>query len=126
MKKATKNIIQAICQVQLAALASLKEKPEEVDYLHFSVLGIEDLEVNILQVIEDRIEKWDQIHSNPSLILTLDEYQLGICMHILYAQESTWLELFTNNPAEGVNATWKIFDTMYKRFHPEVINFLKF
>jgi hypothetical protein len=53
-------------------------------------------------------------------------------MHILYSMEEEWLQLgetnsyFTIDAATGINDTWKILDSMYKRFHPEVVNFLKF
>jgi hypothetical protein len=132
MKKETKLILQNIAQIQIKALESLEQNPEGVDYLHFELLGINDLDIDILSVIRDRIQFWKNLESNPSLILTLNEYQLGIVMHILYSMEEEWLQLgetnsyFTIDAATGINDTWKILDSMYKRFHPEVVNFLKF
>lgn len=127
MKTETKAILNKIVDIQIQALQELQKNPDSVDYLHFGLLGINDIEIDILKVIEERIRFWEKIKENPTLILTLDEYNLGICMHILYQMEDEWMAKGgTLEVVYGVNDVWNIFDSMYKRFHPEVINFLKF
>lgn len=115
MKKELKEIIQELAQIQIEALLQLKASPYSVDQYQLHQL-IEYGDNDIIEVLENRIKYWKLIQEIPEAIMGISPYQLGVCTHILFTMEETWVQ---NNP-DGIIALWDLFDIMYQKFHPEI------
>lgn len=115
MKKELQQIIQELAKIQIEAFTQLKANPNSVDQYQLNQL-IEFNNQDVQEVLDSRIRYWKLIHDMPEAIVGIPEYQLGVCTHILFTMEETWVQ--TN--VDGVLALWDLFDNMYKKFHPEV------
>lgn len=115
MKKELQQIIRELAQIQIEAFQKLKANPNSVDQYQLNQL-IEFNDQDVQEVLDARIRYWELIHQMPEAIVGIPEYQLGICTHILFTMEETWVQ--TN--VDGVLALWDLFDQMYKRHHPEI------
>lgn len=115
MKKELKTLIQELADIQITSFEKLKAVPNSVDQYQLNEL-IEFNNNDILEVLDRRIRYWQFIKEMPGAITGIPEYQLGICVHILFVMEETWVQ--TN--VDGVIAMWDLFDDMYKKFHPEI------
>lgn len=115
MKKELKEIIQELAQIQIEAFLQLKASPDSVDQYQLNQL-IEYGDNDVIEVLENRIKYWKLIQEIPEAIMGIPPYQLGVCTHILFTMEETWVQ---NNP-DGVIALWDLFDNMYQKFHPEI------
>jgi hypothetical protein len=115
MKKELKTLIQELADIQITSFEKLKAVPNSVDQYQLNEL-IEFNNNDILEVLDRRIRYWQFIKEMPEAITGIPEYQLGICVHILFVMEETWVQ--TN--VDGVIAMWDLFDEMYKKFHPEI------
>lgn len=115
MKKELKTLIQELADIQITSFEKLKAVPNSVDQYQLNEL-IEFNNNDILEVLDRRIRYWQFIKEMPEAITEIPEYQLGICVHILFVMEETWVQ--TN--VDGVIAMWDLFDEMYKKFHPEI------
>lgn len=115
MKKELKTLIQELADIQITSFEKLKAVPNSVDQYQLNEL-IEFNNNDILEVLDRRIRYWQFIKEMPEAITGIPEYQLGICVYILFVMEETWVQ--TN--VDGVIAMWDLFDEMYKKFHPEI------
>lgn len=110
-----KMLIPELAEIQIEAFKKLKVAPNSVDQYQLTQL-IELNNEDVQEVLDRRIRYWELIKKMPGLIKGIPEYQLGICMHILFTMEETWVQ---HNP-DGVNAMWDLFDELYQKFHPEI------
>ena len=115
MKKELKEIIKELAQIQIEAYQRLKADPASVDQYQLNQL-IEFNDQDVIEVLESRIRYWELIKKLPNAIHGISSYQLGVCTHILFTMEETWVE--TN--VDGVIALWDLFDELYKKHHPEI------
>ena len=110
-----KMLIPELAEIQIEAFKKLKAAPNSVDQYQLNQL-IEFNNEDVQEVLDRRIRYWELIKKMPALINGIPEYQLGICMHILFTMEEIWVQ---KNP-DGVNAMWDLFDKLYLKFHPEI------
>lgn len=115
MKNELKQIIKELAQIQIDALTNLMAEPDSVDQYQLNQL-IEFNNDDIKEVLVHRIRYWKFIQDIPEAIMGIPPYQLGVCTHILFTMEETWVQ----DNADGVIALWGLFDNLYKKFHPEV------
>lgn len=115
MKNELKQIIKELAQIQIDAFTTLMAEPDSVDQYQLNKL-IEFDNNDIKEVLESRIRYWKFIQDTPEAIIGIPPYQLGVCTHILFTMEETWVQ----DNADGVIALWDLFDNLYKKFHPEV------
>lgn len=119
MKKELKQIIQELAAIQIEAYTRLMANPDSVDQYQLNQL-IEFNQDDVIEVLEARIRYWKTVQNLPQLIKGISPYQLGVCTHILFVMEETWVQ----DNVDGVLALWDLFDELYKKHHPE-INLLK-
>lgn len=115
MKIELQKIIKELASIQITAFQKLKANPNSVDQHQLNEL-IEFNDQDIQEVLDSRIRYWKLIQDMPEAIVGIPEYQWGICVHILYTMEETWVQ----ENVDGVNALWDLLDDMYKKFHPEI------
>lgn len=115
MKKELKEIIKELAQIQIEAYQKLKADPASVDQYQLNQL-IEFNDQDVIEVLESRIRYWELIKKLPNAIQGISSYQLGVCTHILFTMEETWVEI----NVDGVIALWDLFDELYKKHHPEI------
>lgn len=115
MIKELKTLIKELANIQIEAYTKLKASPKSVDQYQLNKL-IEFNNNDIIGVLESRIRFWEFVKEYPEALEGVSEYQLGVCTHILFTMEETWVQ----HNADGVIAMWDLFDKMYKKFHPEV------
>ena len=113
MNNNLKQVIQNIAEIQLEALKRIQKDPRQYDNFGL-VQFIQSSEID--STIQNRIDYWERVYSLPCYFKTLDQYQLGICSHILFTMESEWVQA---NP-EGVLECWDLIDNCFNRHHPEV------
>ena len=115
MDQPTKEVIGDIARIQMEALSTIINDPEQVNY---SVLR-KYLQIEEGDIVEAAKHLYNVYHAmifKPQLIHLLNEYQLYICSHILFRMEDEWLQ---DNPS-GVAGTWAIIMTDSEKFHPEL------
>lgn len=123
MDKETKDIIKLIAGIQIESLNSLKDDvnngnniAEDLIKKFFQIDNDE-----IIQALDEHIQLYVDIEQTPQLINMINEYQMLVCLHILFRMEDEWVH--TNS--QGVLGTWAIFQKLNLKFHPE-LTLLKF
>ena len=136
MDKETEKVIKNIAEIQIESLNRIiqnEDKPNSslAQELILRLLEIsddaipDDVPLNKLQrVFKDlvheetqrRIDMYKQILEIPSIIRTLNEYQLYLCSHILWKMEDTWIM----DNQQGVLGAWAELQICINKFHPEL------
>jgi len=104
------RIIRNIAEIQVSALESLSRDSYNTKLLD-DLISKDDYE----SVRDELIDLYKQMVEMPQLIKLLNEYQLGVCVHILYRMEDEWLL----ENGEGVYGVWHILFELQGKFHPE-------
>lgn len=114
-KEEVAKVIKDIASIQLESLDKIITGHFDNNYIK----GIYKLFEISLYEVKDNAEiisdYYKSILVNPENIYLINEFQLGVCGHILFKMEDTWV---TDNP-EGIRETWNIFHTINEKFHPE-------
>lgn len=113
MDRPTKKIIAMIASIQVEAILSIKED-QDVD-LEMAKLYLQIKDDELSDSIRQHLEVYKQMEEIPSIIRTLNEYQLLVCSHILFRMESTWIL----DNSEGVMGAWEEIHSCMDKFHPE-------
>ena len=136
MDKETEKVIRNIAEIQIESLNRIiqnEDKPNSAlaQELILRLLEIsedaipDDVPLNKLQVVfknlvheetQKRIDLYKQMLEIPSIIRTLNEYQLYICSHILWKMEDTWII----DNQQGVLGAWAELQSCVNKFHPEL------
>lgn len=136
MDKETEKVIKNIAEIQIESLNRIlqnEDKPNSalaqeliLKLLEISEYAIpDDVPLNKLQVVfknlvheetQKRIDMYKQILEIPSIIRTLNEYQLYLCSHILWKMEDTWIM----DNQQGVLGAWAELQICINKFHPEL------
>lgn len=136
MDKETEKVIKNIAEIQIESLNRIlqnEDKPNSalaqeliLRLLEISEYAIpDDVPLNKLQVVfknlvheetQKRIDMYKQMLEIPSIIRTLNEYQLYICSHILWKMEDTWII----DNQQGVLGAWAELQICINKFHPEL------
>lgn len=136
MDKETEKVIRNIAEIQIESLNRIiqnEDKPNSalaqeliLKLLEISEYAIpDDVPLNKLQVVfknlvheetQKRIDLYKQILEIPSIIRTLNEYQLYLCSHILWKMEDTWIM----DNQQGVLGAWAELQICINKFHPEL------
>lgn len=136
MDKETEKVIKNIAEIQIESLNRIlqnEDKPNSalaqeliLRLLEISEYAIpDDVPLNKLQVVfknlvheetQKRIDLYKQILEIPSIIRTLNEYQLYLCSHILWKMEDTWIM----DNQQGVLGAWAELQICINKFHPEL------
>ena len=134
MDKETEKVIKNIAEIQIESLNRIiqnEDKPNSAlaQELILRLLEIsedaipDDVPLNKLQVVfkdlvheetQRRIDMYKQMLEIPSIIRTLNEYQL--CSHILWKMEDTWIM----DNQQGVLGAWAELQICINKFHPEL------
>lgn len=113
-----KKVLWEISEIQKKALEGLRNNPNKTDvYLIYRY--IECGSDNILETVNRLWNMYNQISlaKDPQYYISLlSEYQLGICIHILYRMEEQWMQSYSQ--AE-INSAWSILFKAQEKFHPE-------
>lgn len=113
-----KKILWAIAEIQKKALKGLTEDSSKVeDYLIFRY--IECGSDNILETVNRLHNLYNQISlsRDPQYYISmLSEYQLGICIHILFRMEEQWIQQYSQSE---INSAWQTLFRAQEKFHPE-------
>lgn len=114
------KILWKIAEIQLDALHNIQAHKEELDD-NFIIRYIEnsynDINLGIAK-LEDIYTQISQARYPDLLINLLSEYQIGICIHILFRMEDIWMNEFSQR---DVMAAWDILLKAQSKFHPEYI-----
>lgn len=114
------KILWKIAEIQLDALYNIQAHKEELDD-NFIIRYIEnsynDINLGIAK-LEDIYTQISQARCPDLLINLLSEYQIGICIHILFRMEDIWMNEFSQR---DVMAAWDILLKAQSKFHPEYI-----
>lgn len=136
MDKETEKVIKNIAEIQIESLNRIlqnEDKPNSalaqeliLKLLEISEYAIpDDVPLNKLQVVfkdlvheetQRRIDMYKQMLEIPSIIRTLNEYQLYLCSHILWKMEDTWII----DNQQGVLGAWAELQICINKFHPEL------
>ena len=136
MDKETEKVIKNIAEIQIESLNRIlqnEDKPNSalaqeliLRLLEISENAIpDDVPLNKLQIVfkdlvheetQRRIDMYKQILEIPSIIRTLNEYQLYLCSHILWKMEDTWII----DNQQGVLGAWAELQICINKFHPEL------
>lgn len=136
MDKETEKVIKNIAEIQIESLNRIlhnEDKPNSAlaQELILRLLEIsedaipDDVPLNKLQIVfkdlvheetQRRIDMYKQILEIPSIIRTLNEYQLYLCSHILWKMEDTWII----DNQQGVLGAWAELQICINKFHPEL------
>lgn len=136
MDKETEKVIRNIAEIQIESLNRIiqnEDKPNSalaqeliLKLLEISEYAIpDDVPLNKLQVVfkdlvheetQRRIDMYKQMLEIPSIIRTLNEYQLYLCSHILWKMEDTWII----DNQQGVLGAWAELQICINKFHPEL------
>lgn len=136
MDKETEKVIKNIAEIQIESLNRIlhnEDKPNSAlaQELILRLLEIsedaipDDVPLNKLQMVfkdlvheetQRRIDMYKQILEIPSIIRTLNEYQLYLCSHILWKMEDTWII----DNQQGVLGAWAELQICINKFHPEL------
>lgn len=136
MDKETEKVIKNIAEIQIESLNRIiqnEDKPNSslAQELILRLLEIledaipDDVPLNKLQIVfkdlvheetQRRIDMYKQILEIPSIIRTLNEYQLYLCSHILWKMEDTWIM----DNQQGVLGAWAELQICINKFHPEL------
>lgn len=115
-----RKVLRAIAEIQLKALHNLYEHKDDIDKsLIFRY--IESCSEDYSFSINRAIDLYQQIYNSRFIenhIKLLSEYQLGICIHILFRMEDQWVQTYSQRE---VNAAWKIIFEAQEKFHPEYV-----
>lgn len=115
MDAETKEVVKNIAQIQIEALTNLKKNQSTTEpTLLRKLLQITDEEVE--ESLDHHIQIYEEIYEIPSLIKTLNEYQLYICSHILFKMEDEWV----HDLSQGVYGAWELLHRETNKFHPEL------
>lgn len=121
MDQNTKDIINKIADIQVAALDNICKNIEHLpndliaEFLDCPPGYEEDKQI-LLEEAQARLEAYKYMKDYPSMIQALSEYQLYICSHILFRMEEEWVQ---DNP-EGVTKTWELLFKHIDKFHPSL------
>lgn len=113
-----RKILLAIAEIQVKALCNLYDHRDEVDKnLIFKYVESvsEDYGRSINRVL-DIYQQFFTSRFSEKYVELLSEYQLGVCIHILYRMEEQWIQKYTQRE---VNAAWEILLKAQGKFHPE-------
>lgn len=114
------KILWKIAEIQLDALHNIQAHKEELDD-NFIIRYIENSynDINLgISKLEDIYTQISQARYPDLLINLLSEYQLGICIHILFRMEDIWMNEFSQR---DVMAAWDLLLKAQAKFHPEYI-----
>lgn len=114
------KILWKIAEIQLDALHNIQAHKEELDD-NFIIRYIENSynDINLgISKLEDIYTQISQARCPDLLINLLSEYQLGICIHILFRMEDIWMNEFSQR---DVMSAWDILLKAQSKFHPEYI-----
>lgn len=136
MDKETEKVIKNIAEIQIESLNRIiqnEDKPNSAlaQELILRLLEIsedaipDDVPLNKLQTVfkdlvheetQKRIDMYKQMLEIPSIIRTLNEYQLYLCSHILWKMEDIWIM----DNQQGVLGAWAELQICINKFHPEL------
>ena len=136
MDKETEKVIKDIAEIQIESLNRIiqnEDKPNSAlaQELILKLLEIsedaipDDVPLNKLQGVfkylvheetQKRIDMYKQMLEMPTIIRTLNEYQLYLCSHILWKMEDTWIM----DNQQGVLGAWAEIQSCVNKFHPEL------
>lgn len=114
------KILWKIAEIQLDALHNIQAHKEELDD-NFIIRYIENSynDINLgISKLEDIYTQISQARCPDLLINLLSEYQIGICIHILFRMEDIWMNEFSQR---DVMAAWDTLLKSQAKFHPEYI-----
>lgn len=115
MDAETKQVVKNIALIQIEALTNISKNLESTDHtLLKKLLQITDEEVQ--ESLDHHIQVYKEIEEMPTLIRTLNEYQLYVCSHILFRMEEEWI----TDLSQGVLGTWALLQRETNKFHPEL------
>lgn len=120
----SKRVLKAIAEVQLKALDNIQNNPKDED-IEFIIKYLEDVKTGVNNRIMVLKSLYTQIYNSGSPRLNIEllsEYQLGICIHILFRMEDTWVTVFSS---KEVQDTWSVLLKAQEKFHPEYQLFYK-
>ena len=114
MDKETKEIIRRIASIQMDALSSIIENPEDKDHeLLIKFLQVKPEEV--VSTAEQVYNFYKEVEDMPELIKIANEYQVLVCHHILFQMEDEWII----DNSHGVFGAWAFLHEALDKFHPE-------
>ena len=114
MDKETKEIIRRIASIQMDALSSIIEHPEDKDHeLLIKFLQVKPEEV--VSTAEQVYNFYKEVEDMPELIKMANEYQVLVCHHILFQMEDEWII----DNSRGVFGAWAFLHEALGKFHPE-------
>lgn len=113
-----RKVLLAIADIQLKALTNLYEHRDEVDkdlIFRYVESVSEEYGRSINRVI-DVYQQFFTSRFSEKYVELLSEYQLDICIHILFRMEDQWLKQFSQRE---INSAWNILFKAKEKFHPE-------
>lgn len=112
MDSNTKKVITDIASIQIEALDQMKSKSNGLD------LGIWNY-LDVSETVEKLMDTYSYIKRRPELInfLALSEYQIMICIHIIYRLQKDPMYRNANN--EGIYGAFEELNKKLVKFHPE-------
>ena len=136
MDKQTEKIIKNIAEIQIESLQRIFNNESKPNASLSQELTMKLLEISeealcnntpankLGKVLKDliktetqnRIDLYKQVLDIPTVIRTFNEYQLYLCIHILWKMEDVWIL----DNQEGVLGAWKELQKCIDKFHPEV------
>lgn len=113
-----RKILLAIAEIQVKALCNLYDHRNEVDK-NLIFKYVESVSEDYGRSINRVLNIYQQFFTSrfsEKYVELLSEYQLGVCIHILYRMEEQWIKKYTQRE---VNAAWEILFKAQAKFHPE-------
>lgn len=115
-----RKVLLAIAEIQVKALCNLYDHRNEVDK-NLIFKYVESVSENYGRSINRVLDIYQQFFTSrfsEQYVELLSEYQLGVCIHILYRMEDQWIKKYTQRE---INAAWDILLKAQQKFHPEYI-----
>lgn len=115
MDQGTKEVIKRIASIQVDALESIVDSDYKVNHrLLCEYLQITSTEVrNATNLL---LSMYKNIQADPRSFVFLPEYQVGVCAHILFEMEETWLK---DLDGASIHGAWEVIGNLNKEYHPE-------
>lgn len=113
-----KEVVWAIAEIQVEALQNIldnADKLEESLIYKYIECGSPDIKSAILRLKDLYMSICNHRDPEPCIRM-LSEYQLGICIHILFRMEDQWIDKFSQ---KKVNSVWALLFDAKSKFHPE-------
>lgn len=108
-----KRVLDMVCDIQLSAIESIKDYPNESRELAAKLIQEQESDWNAQ--ISRLTAMYQNIKSIPQAITLLDEYQLLVCSHILFRMENVWMVEYSY----GISSLWSVIHECMEKFHPE-------